>query len=132
MFIFEKSLIYFAFFYISGYNIFVRIYFLWLLIMELTTTKHEKKGLLIKILKALEPYRDFAEWLLVIIRSVDDEAFIDSILLEIQKWIKSIKSNKKREKIKKELKQINKKNDKQTKQDKKDADRILEDFINNI
>lgn len=95
-------------------------------------TKEQKKELLINILKALDSYRDLAEWLLTIIQDVDDYNLIDNILIEIQNWIKSIKSKREREKIKKEIKQIYKENENKTKQDKKNAEKFLEDFINNI
>lgn len=94
-------------------------------------TKEQKKELLISILNVINSHRDLAEWLLIIIQEIDDEFIIDNILLWIQNWVKSIKSKREKEKIKKEIKQIYKKNDNKTKQDKENAEKFLEDFINN-
>lgn len=92
----------------------------------------QNKKLLINVLKALNPYRDIAEWFLVIVEYIDDENIINDILAEIQNWIKYIKSKKKREKIKKEIKETYEKNDERAKQDRENADKILNNFINNI
>ena len=92
----------------------------------------QNKKLLITILKALNPYRDLAEWFLVIVENIDDENIINGILTEIQNWIKFIKSKKEREKIKKEIKETYKKNDEKAEEDKEKADKFLNDFINNI
>lgn len=92
----------------------------------------ENKELLIKILKAISPYRNLAEWFLTIIKNSNDENLINTILIEIQNWIKSIKSQRNREKIKKEIKEIYKGNDIKTKEDKENADKILDNFIKNL
>ena len=47
----------------------------------------QNKKLLINVLKALNPYRDIAEWFLVIVEYIDDENIINDILAEIQNWI---------------------------------------------
>ena len=50
----------------------------------------------------------------------------------IYKWIKSITSQKDRAKIKKKINEIQKKNDFENQKDQEEADKILDEFINNI
>jgi small-conductance mechanosensitive channel len=92
----------------------------------------ENKELLIKILKAINPYRNLAEWFLTIVENSNDENLINTILIEIQNWIKSIKSQRNREKIEKEIKEIYEENNIKTKEDKENADKFLDNFIKNI
>lgn len=101
-------------------------------IMDLIATRDQKKQLLINILEAINPYRDLAEWLLILIKSIDEEFIIDSLLSRIQTWIKVIKSAREREKIKNEIKEVYVKNNTKIQQDKNNAEKVLEDFINNI
>ncbi len=101
-------------------------------IMDLIATRNQKKQLLINILEAINPYRDLAEWLLILIKSIDEEFIIDSLLSRIQTWIKVIKSTREREKIKNEIKEVYVKNNTKIQQDKNNAEKVLEDFINNI
>lgn len=101
-------------------------------IMDLIATRDQKKQLLINILEAINPYRDLAEWLLILIKSIDEEFIIDSLLSRIQTWIKVIKSTREREKIKNEIKEVYVKNNTKIQQDKNNAEKVLEDFINNI
>ena len=100
--------------------------------MDLTATRDQKKQLLINILEAINPYRDLAEWLLILIQSIDEEFIIDGLLNRIQTWIKVIKSTREREKIKNEIKEVYIKNNSKEQQDKNNAEKVLEDFINNI
>lgn len=100
--------------------------------MDLTATRDQKKQLLINILEAINPYRDLAEWLLILIQSIDEEFIIDGLLNKIQTWIKVIKSTREREKIKNEIKEVYIKNNSKEQQDKNNAEKVLEDFINNI
>lgn len=94
--------------------------------------KEQKKELLVNILKAIDSYRDLAEWFLTIVENTKDDNLINNILIEIQNWIKLIKSQEKRENIKKEINKIYEKNNNKTEQDKEKAEEFLENFINNI
>lgn len=94
--------------------------------------KEQKKELLVNILKAIDSYRDLAEWFLTIVENTKDDNLINNILIEIQNWIKLIKSQRKRENIKKEINKIYEKNNNKTEQDKEKAEEFLENFINNI
>ena len=94
--------------------------------------KKKKKELLVNILKAIDSYRDLAEWFLTIVENTKDDNLINNILIEIQNWIKLIKSQEKRENIKKEINKIYEKNNNKTEQDKEKAEEFLENFINNI
>ena len=94
--------------------------------------KRPQKESLKIILTALIPYRNLAEWFLTIIKQTDDEELENQILSMISKWIKSINSKKDRLKIKKKIKEIQNKSDYENKKDKEEADKILNDFINDI
>ena len=94
--------------------------------------KEQKKELLVNILKAIDSYRDLAEWFLTIVENTKDDNLINNILIEIQNWIKLIKSQRKRENIKKEINNIYEKYNNKTEQDKEKAEEFLENFINNI
>lgn len=84
------------------------------------------------ILTALIPYWNLAEWFLAIIEETDDEELEKQILSMIYKWVKSITSDKDRMKIKKMINQMQKKCDSESKKDQEEADKILDDFINNM
>lgn len=91
-----------------------------------------KKESLKTILTALIPYWNLAEWFLTIVKETDDEELENQILSMIYKWIKSITSQKDRAKIKKKINEIQKKNDFENQKDQEEADKILDEFINNI
>ena len=84
------------------------------------------------ILTALIPYWNLAEWFLAIVEGTDDEELEKQILSMIYKWVKSITSNKDRMEIKKMINQMQKKYDFESKKDQEEADKILDDFINNM
>ncbi len=91
-----------------------------------------KKQTLQRILEALIPYWDLAEWFLIIIEQSNDEELENQILSMIYKWVKSITSEKDRIKIKKKINETQKENDFANQKDQEEADKILNDFINNI
>ena len=94
--------------------------------------KRPQKESLKAILTALIPYRNLAELFFTIIKETEDEELEKEILSIITKWVKSINSQQERTKIKKKIKEIQNKSEYENEKDKKEADKILNDFINNI
>ena len=68
-----------------------------------------KKQLLEKVLKALKPYRELAEWFLILIDETKDKELIDSLYEMINNQIKGIKDENKRKNINKTLKKLREK-----------------------
>ena len=94
--------------------------------------KNPQKESLKTILKALIPYWNLAEWFLTIVEQTNDKELENQILSMIYKWVKSITSEKDRTKIKNKINEMQKKNDFENQKDQEEADKILDDFINNI
>ncbi len=94
--------------------------------------KTPRKESLKNILTALIPYRNLAEWFLTIIEESNDKQLENQILSIIYKWVKSIKSEKDRIAIKNKFKELQNKNNYEDEKDKKEADKIMNDFINNL
>jgi hypothetical protein len=90
------------------------------------------KNALIIILQALIPYRDQAEWFLEIIKTTDNEELENKLINTIYQQVKTIKSTKDIENIKKNISEIHNKYEYKEEQDKKDAEKLLDDFIDNI
>jgi len=90
------------------------------------------KDALIIILQALVPYRDQAEWFLEIIKTTDNEELENKLINVIYQQVKTIKSNEEIEDIKKNISEIHNKYEYKEEQDKKDAEKLLDDFIDNI
>ncbi len=88
----------------------------------------EKVQALNKILKALIPHWDMAEWFLILLQEEWNDELIERIYERIIIEIKSINSKKKRKDIKKDLKKLKEKEEKENKKN----DEYLEDLINNI
>lgn len=88
----------------------------------------EKKKLLQKILESLIPYRDMAEWFLLIIKENNNEKLIDTLFETITKEIKSIINENNRKDIKKALENIKDKEQKE----KKEENKYLDSLLNNI
>lgn len=88
----------------------------------------EKKKTLQKILEALVPYWDMAEWFLLIIKENNNEKLIDTLFETITKEIKSIINKKNRKDIKKALENIKYKEQKE----KKEENKYLDSLLNNI
>ena len=83
-----------------------------------------KKQALQKILEALVPYWDMAEWFLLLLQEGNDELML--VLYDtIGKEIKNIKNKNQRQKINKALQEIKLKEGKQ-------ENKCLDDLINNI
>lgn len=94
--------------------------------------KRKQKDTIIIILQALIPYRDQAEWFLEIIKTTDNKELEDKLIHTIHLYIKTIKSQKEIENIKKSATEIKNKYKYKEKKDKEDAEKLLNDFIDNI
>jgi hypothetical protein len=95
------------------------------------STRKEKDAIII-ILKSLIPYRDQAEWFLEIIQNTNNEELENKLINIIYQKVKTIKSNKEIESIKKNILLIHNKYEYIEEKDKEDAERFLDDFIDNI
>lgn len=92
----------------------------------------QKKETLKKVLEALIPYRDMAEWFLLLLNEDWNEDLKEELYQEILKQIKEIKSSSQQEKIKKALNQLKEKSEKTIKDDENEAEQILNDFLESI
>ncbi len=95
------------------------------------STRKEKDAIII-ILKSLIPYRDQAEWFLEIIQNTNNEELENKLINIIYQKVKTIKSNKEIESIKKNILLIHNKYEYIEEKDKEDAERFLDDLIDNI
>ena len=91
-----------------------------------------QKDAIIIILQALKPYRDMAEWFLEIIQTTNNIELETNLINAIYQKVKSIKSKKEIKNIKKNISETHNKYNYKEKQDRKDAEKLLDDFINNI
>ena len=85
-----------------------------------------------KILTALLPYRDLAEWFLLLLKEWWNDELIEQLYNNIVDEIKNIKSESQQEKVKKVLKKLKEKSDATIKKDEEWAEQLLNDLINNI
>jgi len=92
----------------------------------------KKRQALQKILEALTPYREMAEWFLLLLTEEWNDEIGEKLYQEILKEIKKINSGTQQEKIKSALEKLKEKSDETTKADENEAEQILDDFINNI
>ena len=92
----------------------------------------EKKQALQNILEALIPYRDMAEWFLLILKEGWNNELKENLYENIIKEIRNINSNTQQENIKNALQKLKEKTEQTTKVDEEDAEKMLDDFINNI
>lgn len=92
----------------------------------------KKKEILQKILEALIPYRNMAEWFLLLLNEDWNEGLKEELYQEILKQIKEIKSSSQQEKLKKAINQLKEKSEKIIKDDENEAEQILNDFIDYI
>ena len=92
----------------------------------------QKKEILQKILEALIPYRNMAEWFLLLLNEDWNDDLKEELYQEILKQIKEIKSSSQQEKVKKAINQLKEKSEKIIKDDENEAEQILNDFLNNI
>lgn len=97
-----------------------------------TVNMEQKKELLIEILKQLEWHWDLAPWFLVIIEKAGNEELIDDLLKLIKTGIKSIKNKRIKTKLINRVKELQKKWDLDQEERSEEADKMLDDFINNI
>lgn len=88
----------------------------------------EKRKALQKILEALIPHWDIAEWFLLILQTWWNDELIEQLYKNIKEEIKNIKNENDRKNIKKTLKSIQKKEHIEKQKDNE----YLEDLINNI
>ena len=92
----------------------------------------QKKETLKKVLEALIPYRDMAEWFLLLLNEDWNEDLKEELYQEILKQIKEIKSSSQQEKIKKAINQLKEKSEKTIKDDENEAEQTLNDFLESI
>ena len=91
-----------------------------------------KKQTLIDILTKLIPYRELAEWFLALVKETHDEDFIQSLFFLIKKQISSIKDEQEKQSIVAQIKKIKIDKSKEievTQNDKEEADKILDDLV---
>ena len=91
-----------------------------------------KKQALQKILEALIPYREMAEWFLLILKEEWNDETIEKLYKEIQENIKNINSATQHEQIKTALQRLKEKSEQITKAEEDEADQMLDDFISSI
>jgi predicted component of type VI protein secretion system len=92
----------------------------------------EKKQALQKILEALIPYWDMAEWFLLILKEEWNDELKEKLYQNIIKEIRNINSKTQQENIKNALQKLKEKTEQTTRADEEDAEKMLDDFINNI
>ena len=92
----------------------------------------EKKQALQNILEALIPYRDMAKWFLLILQEGWNDELKENLYENIIEEIKNINSKTQQENIKNALQKLKEKSEQTTKADEEDAEKMLDDFINNI
>jgi len=92
----------------------------------------EKKQALQNILEALIPYWDMAEWFLLILQEEWNDELKEKLYQNIIKEIRNINSKTQQENIKNALQKLKEKTEQTTKADEEDAEKMLDDFINNI
>ena len=91
-----------------------------------------KKQSLQRILEALIPYWDLAEWFLLLLNEEWNDELIEKLYQEILSEIRKINSEDQQEKIKTALQRLREGSDATTKSDEQDAEQMLNDFIDNI
>lgn len=100
--------------------------------MMTENTPKTKKEILEEILEKLIPYRDMAEWFLLLIREDWNEKLKEDLYQEILKQMRNIKSKTQQDKIKWALKKLKEKAEATTKADEEEAAQMLNDFLDNI
>jgi len=92
----------------------------------------QKKQTLQKILTALISYWEPAEWFLILLNETQNDELIEKLYHEILKNIKEIKSKWQQEQIKTALEKLKENSEQVIKADENEANKMLDDFINNI
>ena len=85
-----------------------------------------------KILEALIPYWELAEWFLLLLNEEWNDELIEKLYQQILSEIRKINSEEQQEKIKTALQKLRERSDAVTKSDEDDAEEMLNDFIDNI
>ena len=91
-----------------------------------------KKQALQKILEALIPYREMAEWFLLILKEEWNDELKEKLYQNIIKEIRNINSKTQQGNIKNALQKLKEKTGQTTKADEDEAEKMLDDFINEI
>jgi len=92
----------------------------------------EKKKILKKILTALVPYWELAEWFLLLLEEEWNEGIEEKLYQRILKEIRNINSKTQQENIKTALQKLKEKSETVTKTEEKEAEEMLDDFMNNL
>lgn len=85
-----------------------------------------------KILKALVPYWEIAEWFLLILQEDWNDELKKNLYQNIIKEIKNINSKTQQENIKNTLQRLKEKSEQRTKADEDETEKMLDAFINEI
>lgn len=91
-----------------------------------------KKQALQEILEALIPYREMAEWFLLILQEEWNDELKEKLYQNIIKEIRNINSKTQQGNIKNALQKLKEKTEQTTKADEDEAEKMLDDFINEI
>ena len=91
-----------------------------------------KKQALQKILEALIPYREMAEWFLLILKEEWNDELKEKLYKIIIQEIKNTNSKTQQENIKNALQKLKEKSEQITKAEEDEADQMLDDFISSI
>ena len=92
----------------------------------------QKNQALQKILKSLIPYREMAEWFLLILQEEWNDELKEKLYQNIIKEIRNINSKTQQGNIKNALQKLKEKTEQTTKADEDEAEKMLDDFINEI
>ncbi len=92
----------------------------------------EKKKILQKILIALVPYWNLAEWFLLLLKEGWNEWLEEKLYQKMLKEIRNIKSKTQQENIRTALQQLKERSEATTKAEKKEAEDMLNDFMDNL
>lgn len=92
----------------------------------------EKKQALQNILEALIPYWDMAEWFLLILQEEWNDELKEKLYQNIIKEIKNIDSKAQQKNVRNALQRLKHKSEQTSKADEDEAEKMLDDFINNV
>lgn len=91
-----------------------------------------KKETLQKILNALIPYWEPAEGFLLLLNEEWNDELLEKVYHEIMKQFKEIKSKDQQENIKNALQKLKERSESTIKADEDEAEKMLDEFIENI
>ena len=101
-------------------------------IININSVTPEKKKILKKILTALVPYRELAEWFLLLLEEKWNEEIEEKLYQKILREIRNINSKTQQENIRTALQKLKEKSETVTKTEEKEAEEMLDDFMNNV